>query len=233
MSGSVVGGSVAQRRHRMRTAVASSAAITGAVAIGVGSIVTALAYRGSKGEGYSPINHWVSELGDPGQSALAPLFNAGLIVGGLAFAVFMLGLAASMPGRPRFAWGPIGILAGLCGALVGVFPMDHLDVHRVVAAGFFNLGWIAVALASADIELRDDDRFHRLLTHVGVLTVGVFVAFLVIVRLDGHLGEAVSNADIRPDVWPSTILEWGVVIGIMAWSFLAGVSWRQSTRRVR
>lgn len=213
------------------TAVATSAAITGAVSIAAGSLVTALAYTGSKGEGYSPINHWVSELGDPGQSALAPVFNAGLVVGGLAFAVFMLGLAASMPGRPRFAWGVIGTLAGICGALVGVFPMNHLDVHRVVAAGFFNLGWIAVALASADIELRHDRRFHRLLTHVGALAVAAFVAFLVVVRFDGQLGQAVTNDEIRPAVWLSTILEWAVVIGIMAWSFLAGVSWRRSTRR--
>ena len=203
------------------TGVATSAAITGAVSIATGSLVTALAYTGSKGEGYSPINHWVSELGDPGQSALAPVFNAGLVVGGVAFAVFMLG----------FAWGVIGILAGLSGALVGVFPMNHLDVHRVVAAGFFNLGWIAVALASADIELRHDRRFHRLLTHVGALAVAAFVAFLVVVRVDGRLGQAVTNDEIRPAVWLSTILEWAVVIGIMAWSFLAGVSWRRSAGR--
>jgi hypothetical membrane protein len=213
------------------TAIATSAAITGAVAIALSSVVTALAYRGSAGEAYTPLNHWVSELGDPGQSALAPVFNVGLVVGGLSFAVFMLGLAASMPGRPRFAWGAIGILAGLSGALVGVYPMNHLDIHRTVAAAFFNLGWIAVALASADIELRHDRRFHRLLTHVGALAVVAFVAFLVVVRMDGRLGQAVTNADVRPGVWPSTILEWAVVIGIMTWSFLAGVSWRRSTRR--
>ena len=217
--------------HALRVAVATSAAITGAAAIAGTSIVTALLYTGSKGEPYSPLNHWVSELGDPTQSTLAPLFNAGLIVGGLAFAIFMIGLARSSPGKLRFAWAPIGILAGVSGALVGVFPMNHIEVHRTVAFWFFNLGWIAVAIASVDIELRDDDRFHRLLTHVGVLTVVAFVAFLVVVRIDGHLGEAVTNADIRPDVWPSTILEWAVVIGIMAWSFLAGVSWRRSSRR--
>ena len=53
------------------------------------SVVTALAYTGSKGQPYSPLNHWVSELGEVGVSELASVFNVGLIIGGLCFAVFM------------------------------------------------------------------------------------------------------------------------------------------------
>jgi hypothetical membrane protein len=60
------------------------------------SVVAAFTYRGTLGESYSPLNHWVSELGEIGVSGLATIFNVGLILGGLALAVFMsaLGIVA-------------------------------------------------------------------------------------------------------------------------------------------
>jgi hypothetical protein len=35
----------------------------------------------------------------------------------------------------------------------------------------------------------------------------------------------------RPDNWSGPILEWSVLIGIMAWTLLASLTWRRELRR--
>jgi hypothetical membrane protein len=64
------------------------AGFIGAAAITLGALITGLAYTGTAGERYSPLNHWVSELGEVGVSEQASVFNLGLIIGGLALAVW-------------------------------------------------------------------------------------------------------------------------------------------------
>jgi hypothetical membrane protein len=114
----------------------------GSLAVTAGSVLTALAYNGSNGESFSPLNHFVSELGELFVSDLAPVFNTSLIIGGVAFAVFMIGLASARAGRLRWVYGVLGVVAGAAGALVGVLPMNYLDQHAVVALTFFNLGLV-------------------------------------------------------------------------------------------
>jgi hypothetical protein len=105
----------------------------------IGSLATAVAYRGADGERFSPTNHFVSELGELAQSELARTFNLSVIAGGLCFVVFMTGLAASRPGWLRVAAGGVGIVAGVAGSFVGVFPMDNIGRHTRAAMTFFNL----------------------------------------------------------------------------------------------
>lgn len=200
------------------------AGVVGASVIAVGSMVTAVAYVGTHGQRYSPLNHWVSELGQTGVSELAAVFNVCLIVGGVCFVVFMLGLAAVRTGALRYLYGAIGAIAGVAGSFVGVFPMNNLDLHGLAALTFFNLGWIAVGLASLDFVRRPDPRFPRWLAYIGVLTVVAFIGFLaVLFPLLG--GDGLGAPEIRPDVWIVPILEWAVLIGILAWVFASGWTW--------
>ncbi|MHB8891431.1 MAG: DUF998 domain-containing protein [Candidatus Limnocylindrales bacterium] len=211
--------------------IGSAAAILGAGAIAVGSVVTAVPYSGAAGEAYSPLNHWVSELGQPGVSDLALVFDVSLIVGGICFAVLMLGLLGAVPGRLRFAFAPIGVVAGLGGMFVGIFPMNISPQHGLAAMTFFNLGWIAVGLASIAILLRRDPRFPRWLALVGAMTVACFIAFLVALRVDPILtiGQLGAPA-VRPALWVVAALEWAVIVGILAWTFLVGLCWRRGLR---
>ncbi len=211
-------------RRRGIDRLAASAGIVGASVIGVGSIVAALAYRGADGRPYSPLNQFVSELGELAQSDLARVFNLSLIVGGVCFVVFMAGLAASRPGILRTIAGGVGIAAGLGGSFVGAFPMDYPEQHIVAASTFFNLGWIAVGLASLDFVVRRDPRFPRWLAVVGFGTVVAFLAFL------RELGASASASGglvtgIIPDVWAVTTLEWLTIVGIVGWVLLVGASW--------
>jgi len=208
------------------------AAILGALAISLGSLIAAVAYTGSAGQSYDPRNHFVSELGERGVSELAIAFNLGVIVGGLGFAMFMLGLARVRTGRLRYGYGVVGVLAGVSGILVGVFPMDTLAQHRVAAAGFFNLGWIAIVLASVDIAVRPEPRFPRWLAALGAATVTAFLAFIYVFTTDPLASvNRFGPPDPRPDTWIVTILEWLVIIMLLGWTAAASVTWIRAGRR--
>ena len=195
----------------------------------IASLVAAIAYTGTAGEAFSPANHWVSELGEVGVSALAAVFNVGLFVGGLAFALFMLALG--MLRRTRIAWlyACVGFVAGVSCALVGVFPMNQRAIHIVVALGFFVLGWVAVGLASIDIWRRPDPRFARWLPILGAITVALFLLFLSVYIPYLYTG----TGDERPAYSIATILEWLVVFGLIGWVLAASFSWWRHARGSR
>jgi hypothetical membrane protein len=217
---------------RTRARVAQVAAIVGVLALTVASVVTASVYTGAKGEPYSPLNHWVSELGQTSVSQAAAVFNVGLVVGGLCFAVFVVGLAASLRGRTRYAWGTTGLVAGVAGALVGAFPMDDIGPHSIAAMTFFVLGWLTVAVASIDLVRRPDPRFPRWLAVIGALATVCFVLFMAALFTDPLVREdALAAPGVRPDVWLAPILEWSVVVAIVAWTLATALAWVAADRR--
>lgn len=205
-----------------------SLGLLGAAAIALASLATALAYSGTQGEAFSPLNHWISELGEVGVSGLALVFNIGLVVGGVAYALFMVALAWTRRSRLAVAAALIGIIAGIAGSLVGVFPMNQIGIHRIVALTFFNLGWVSVGLASLDIWHRPEARFSRWLPWLGALTVVIFLAFLAVyLPVLTYTGTDSS----RPAISAATTLEWLVLAGILAWTLFAALTWWRSGRR--
>lgn len=213
--------------RRMR--VATTAGLVGVPVIAIGSLVTAVAYSGTVGEPYSPLNHWVSELGETGVSELAPVFNLSLMVGGLLFALFMALLAMSRTGLLRFAYGALGVISGVAGCFVGVFPMNQIEQHSTAALTFFNLGWISVGLASLDFVLRPDRRFPRWLAVVGALTVIAFVGFLVAIQVDPLVGDdMLESPGDRPGFWIVATLEWAIIAGMLGWVALTAWCWRRA-----
>jgi hypothetical membrane protein len=214
-------------RDRQIGTIAASAGIVGSSIIALVCIVAAIAYTGSQGQRYSPLNHWVSELGQTGVSELAGVFNAGLIIGGACFVVFMLGLGWLRQSRLGWTYAAIGAIAGVAGAFVGIYPMNNLDLHGIAALTFFDLGWIAVGLASIDFVRTPDERFPRWLAVIGGLTVIAFVGFLAVL-LPLLSGAGLAAPDVRPDVWIVPILEWAVLAGILLWVFATGWTWRRA-----
>ncbi len=200
------------------TRVTVAAGWIGALPIAGVSVMAAAVYSGRQGEAYSPLTHFISELGEPGVSALATLFNVGLIVGGGCLAVFMIGLAAHIPGVYRYGVAFFGAVAGVAGALVGVFPMDHRDLHGLVALTFFQTAWIAVGIFTLDVLVRGAWRFPRWLAIPGTATVLAFVAFLLDVRIETSAGgAALDTPAVRPDPWAMPSLEWATLVAIVVW----------------
>jgi hypothetical membrane protein len=195
--------------------------LIGSAFFAVGSLVTAGFYVGSQNEGFSPLNHWVSELGELGVSRMALVFNVGLFVGGLALALFFVALGRLRNSGLAGAYVPVGAVAGVCGALVGVFPMNDRGIHIVMALGFFVLGWIAVGLTSYDIWRKPEPRFSSWLPALGAVTVAAFLMFLSIYIPYLYTG---TGSD-RPAFSLATVLEWLVLIGIMGWVLVASITW--------
>jgi hypothetical membrane protein len=202
------------------------AGIGGPAVVSTSAFATAIAYRGSKGQPYSPLSHWVSELGEEDVSRLAPVFNAGTVVGGACLGIVMTSLAMSRRGGLARAYGPIGAVAGLAGALVGRFPMNRIVPHAIASVSFFNLTALAIALASVDFAKRPEPRFGRIQASIGAAATAAFVAFGVVasdaIRREGL--AALEAPDPRGAFSPLTSLEWATLLLIMAW--VVSTSWR-------
>ncbi|MEM3526455.1 MAG: DUF998 domain-containing protein [Candidatus Jordarchaeaceae archaeon] len=148
--------------------------------------------------GYSMVNQAISELG-VGPSA--PLFNTGLIIGGiLALPIFpcLLGLF----GGSKLA--KIGAIFGVIGALgaigVGLCPMVVSPYHGLFAMIFFLSVGIAIILLS--IDMYQTKFFPKVLPLYGFFFAIVDILFLLL------------------RAW---ILEWMVFFVVTTWILVLGI----------
>jgi hypothetical membrane protein len=203
--------------------------LAGSGIIALSMLITALFYSGRTGEGYSPLNHFVSELGEVGISELAWLFNGGLVIGGVLVVVSMIGLALHIRGWFRYLVAAFGLLTGISGTLVGIFPMNQLDLHIAVALTFFNTGWMITGAFSLYALFGKGHHFPRWLAIPGIITAITFVAFSN--YNDPYITSTESLAEIlgaaRPDVWGIAVLEWIVVLCILIWIALVSEAVRR------
>ena len=192
-------------------------------------IVTAAVYRGREGERYSPLNHFISELGETGVSRLAPVFNGALILGGMLFVPFIVGLGTQL----NSFWSMLAMLAGLgtCVACVavGFFPMNRLELHSKAALAFFRLGLVMVTLFSIAVLAQPPDRVVLPYGSVffGALTALAYAAFLFLHgRRAAETGPAQAHSldatPERPRIWLLPILEWAVLATTLFW--FAGIA---------
>ena len=219
----LVGSSAAPARWER---VAPLVGIAGALAVTMGSVAAAAVYRGVAGEPYSPLDHYVSDLGELDVSGGAAIFNGSLVVGGACFAAFMLGVAAARGGLGAAAAGVAGILTGIAGALVGLFPESDPTRHQPISFAFFNLAWITIGLASLLIALRPDPRFPRWLAALGGLAVLSFWGFIAVYASAGRDADGA-----RTWLVSVTLLEWAAIAAIQVWTIAVALAWRAGTRR--
>ena len=195
------------------------AGIEASMVMSIGSLVTALSYRGLKGERYSFLNHFISELGQTGVSNLAPLFNVSLMVAGLLILLFMVGLGLYI----KSAWGNIVVVLGAfsaisCG-LVGVFPMNHLSIHVKVADGFFYGILVTIFVFTIGMALDKNAAFSMWIILPGLLVVLAVLSFLIVPHFTNtnHLFTLNPAHIIRPRFWPNAFLEWSVFFTVLLW----------------
>ncbi|HEU4919737.1 MAG TPA: DUF998 domain-containing protein [Candidatus Limnocylindrales bacterium] len=203
------------------------AGIAGPAVVGGCAAVTALAYRGTAGQPYSPLSHWVSELGEEGVSGLAAVFNAGAVVGGACLSALMLALARARGGRLARIYGRIGVIGGVAGSLVGLFPMNRILSHAIVSTSFFNLTALAIALASIDFGARPDGRFGAVQAGLGAVSTAAYLAFGVVaieaIREQGL--AALEPPIVREEISLLTTFEWASLLSIMAWVMATAAGW--------
>jgi hypothetical membrane protein len=201
--------------------------VVGPGIIALGMLLSAVTYSGTQGQPYSPLNHFVSELGEVGVAELSVTFNWGLIIGGLVTIPFMAYLAAQIKSWIRWPLGLIGILTALFAVLVGIYPMNYIDPHTVAALTFFQLGVLTSMLYSLVILFSKRHPFPKWLAIPGLLYVVTFVWFsffpdLIPMDIDFRGGMEGFAAN-RPDVLPLTVIEWIMVLAILLWILLMGI----------
>jgi hypothetical membrane protein len=183
-----------------------------------GALVTAIPYRGWAGESYSPLNHFVSELGEIARSQASPAFNLGIIAGGLGLGLFLILLSRRLTGRYRPAMAVAGLVADVSGTLVGIFPMDYHPIHGLVSAVFFCSGWIVMALFSGWLltRTRTGLGFGRWLFAPAAVGIAASLAFVEV-----YANYSPLPADVhimgRPSVWTVPLLEWVALVSLLAW----------------
>ena len=211
---------------RMFNSFTSSCGISGPLLMGLGILISAVAYVGVEGQSYGLMNHFVSELGELGVSELAAVFNWGLILGGSLTTIFMVYLASQIDHWVKYPLGILSVYTTVNGALVGVYPMNFLEPHIQVAMRFFNLGMLISFLYSLLFLLTKWHPFPRWMAAPGLLNAGFFAWFLNYpsemnsdVSFDQGMSTLLTN---RPDFIPMALLEWVVILGILVWVLILG-----------
>ncbi len=191
----------------------------GAGLILLGSVIAAIAYRGTAGEVYSPLNHFISELGDVGVSRLAWVFNTMLIAGALCLTVFLTGLSRVMTGKTGRLFLVLGLITGLSAGLVGVFSMNHFSIHVVVAQIFFYSAMVATAYFSIWAFSSTSAMIGRWISAVGLLPLACLTGFLFLTKsiVSSGCGLGIPENFQRPAVWAKPLLEWTVLISVLIW----------------
>jgi hypothetical membrane protein len=192
----------------------------GLVSVGIillSMVLTAIAYRGEAGESYSPLNHFISELGEISTSQLAWLFNLGILVGGAGLGTFLMLLSRGLAGRWRAALVTVGAIAGVSGSMVGVFPMDYHALHRIVAGVFFLTGWLVAVVTGAWLLAARRPGFLRLLLLPAAVTTAISLAFIAVYagyHPDNPNGPILNRAE---GIWAVPFLEWASLLSLLAW----------------
>ncbi len=200
----------------------------GMAVIAAGTTFSALRYRGKQGEKFSPLNHFISELGEIGVTPGARAFNLGLIFGGLLTLPYIVGL-----GIKFHSWlGWLGMLAGLAATAgviaVGFFPMNKLEPHVKAAQTFFRAGLVMMLLFGLAILFQPADRrvIPQAANVLSLLGFGAYANFLFMLkpRLPTTYGTPANSLDPtavpdRPRVWVFPIMEWLVFFFTLLWLF--------------
>jgi hypothetical membrane protein len=183
-----------------------------------------VAYAGGAGERYSPLNHYISELGEVGVSPLAMVFNAGLVAAGVLYLPFVLGFGVSIGGWWAAAGTAAGIVSAVSVACVGLFPMNNLAAHETAAMTFFRSGLATVLLCGVAIQRQQPGRrvIDRRANIAGAAAVIAYAAFLarMQVRPGSRGGFPPGLLPSHPAVRAGAVLEWSILVTMVVWFFV-------------
>ncbi len=220
------------RKTIMSDRMIALSGLIGAGLIAAGVLISAIAYRGSAGESYSILNHFISELGDVGVSKLAIVFNSFLIAGAFCLTVFLIGLSGLVRGRVMYLFLIAGLITGVSGALVGVFPMNHLKPHLVVAMLFFESAMVTIIMFSIWLIMTRHKIVPGWLSLVGLIPAACLFGFIFLRKpiSDNVPTLAIPENFVRPHFWSTAALEWSVLISVLIWITVVAIVLRKTQR---
>ena len=179
-----------------------------------------LFYEGTLGEPYSMFNHAVSELGELGVSELAWMFNIGMILAGVLFIPFMIGLGLYIDNIISKIAALVGVFSSVSIVLVGVYPMNFIVEHSITAMSFFFSGMVMTLLWALAILSQKEVRIDKILSLGGFVNVAIFALFL--------FGPWEGWGGSRPEFSMRLTLEWAIYWAIIGYLLILSLYvWRK------
>lgn len=197
-----------------QTFVAIGAAVIGAIIWTLGISLTIASYNHSNTTPFSCSNHFISELGFPGTSCLAWLFNATEALGSLMSLPIVYLLGKQLHSRlgyvaTGFGWFTFLILSGIgtLGLIPGFLyathvPFGYLIAHNDAFLIFFVGWWVTVTLFTIAFCRYWQNRASRPLAVAGMmcwlvsLLLGVSGVF-ALQHLKGTQGTSTNDPIVR------------------------------------
>ena len=172
----------------------------------------------------------MSDLGNLDLSAGHDIFNGALIISGLMYLPFMLGIGKYLGTKFGRSASIVGIIASIGAIGVGISPENFLLTHIIVADTFFFEGLITVVLISIDIIRQKSSKFPLFLAILGFVVVVAFAVFVVNlfninVGTSSAASQMVGLVTNRPPILIMAIEEWVAILSIIAWIIIAALIW--------
>ncbi|MGS0674741.1 DUF998 domain-containing protein [Shewanella sp. 0m-4] len=193
----------------------------------LGLVLSIVMFEHFDGQGYSFLNHTLSELGSYGHSRYAVIVNGGLFFGGLCvvlFCLLSLQLGDSVWRYPFFI--SLG-LTYLAFAATGLFPINVYHLHIIAIKYFFIFGCCSL-VSYIGFQLMAKEARFSILTQISALVAFVSMsAFLLLPLLsldltegDGAFYNEMLLAPFRPEMWWPAVVQWIGVATFLTWSAL-------------
>jgi len=201
------------------------------------ALLAASVFEDSRGRGYSPLVHWISDLGHHGISPWASIFNAGMITGAFMLGSFTVWTCLLLRSKVGYAVAFMGVVATVGMAFVGVFPDGGgtpLYHDMSGAAGFIGISGLGASFCLF-VLIVEQDLLPKWLFFPSLLSSvcsGIFVA-LVTANRTGLVSWSSLQwiaTDGRPVVRLIPLFEWLGFLSVFLWSFLA--AWTLRARRL-
>jgi len=184
-------------------------------------IVPQFTFKNLEDEDYSPLNHFISELGWIGISKQDIFFNLSLMVAGFFLTIFNYGLTAQFDGFWARSTLFFGILASLGCSLVGFFPakteLVQMLFHLSAATIFFVNAGLSLLSALFMILFSKNQILSKPFFMLILLTLCPFASLLAV-----DYNTVLPHLDIlnikiinRPDIWLAPIVEWAIVLSVL------------------
>lgn len=173
----------------------------------IGYLIFTLAAYSQYPAAYTPLSHWLSDLGDIRQNPQGAVFyNLGILFTGLLLVLFFLGLSRwKMQDRKIQNWMVkitqfFGILGSLAMLVSALYPINFLEQHRIGSILMYIL--LGTAFGFSVAALRYQPQIPKWMLALGVVTA---------------LGDMLSGV-----FHEETLLEWSTVALFLVYVFLLG-----------